>query len=174
MWYFNNQIRVEQEFNRTELIFGHHEANSLNCFSDPQFRPVGTRLLRIICSPIRRGQWNYLPSIWTDFLHNIKATKNGYMEKWCVFFRRWSRNLETDPRKMPFKSAWKLSVVQAKVADEIFSRVFKIDYLHNLKATKNGYMEKWIVFFRRWSRNLEMDTWRSGRFWFYCILNFRA
>ena len=36
-----------------------------------------------------------------------------------------SKRLKTDPRKMPFKSAWKLSVVQAKVADEIISRVFE-------------------------------------------------
>ena len=61
----------------------------------------------------KRGRWSYLPSIWTDYLHNLKAAQNGYMEKWCFFFRRWGRNLE-------------------------------------------------------------MDTWRSGCFWFYCIQNFRA
>ena len=24
---------------------------------------------------------NYLPSIWTDYLHKLKVAQNGYMEK---------------------------------------------------------------------------------------------
>ena len=62
-------------------------------------------------SSSKRGQWNYLPSIWINYLHNLKAAKNGHTEKWCVFFRRWGRDLE-------------------------------------------------------------MDTWRSGRFWFYMYTKF--
>ena len=70
---------------------------SLNCFLDPQLPPIGPSLLKIICSSAsKRDRSNYLPSIWPEYLHNLKAAKNGYMEKRCVFFRRWSRNLEMD------------------------------------------------------------------------------
>ena len=70
---------------------------SLNCFLDPQLPPIGPSLLKIICSSAsKRGRLSYLPSIWADYLHNLKVAQNGYMEKWCFFFRRWSRNLEMD------------------------------------------------------------------------------
>ena len=46
---------------------------------------------------------------------------------------------------MPFKSAWKLSVVQAKEADEIFSQVF-------------GLIISTV------SKKLKMDSWRSDIF----------
>ena len=74
---------------------------------------------------------------------------------------------------MSFKSALKLYVVQAKETDQIIS-----EYLDRLSSQSQS-CSKWIhgevVFsFRRWSRNLEMDTWKSGCFLFYCIQNFRA
>ena len=56
-----------------------------------------------------------------------------------------SKRLKTGPEKMPFKSVWKLSVVQAKVADEIISRVF-------------GLIISTI------SKRVKMDTWRSDVF----------
>ena len=56
-----------------------------------------------------------------------------------------SKRLKTEPEKMPFKSVWKLSVVQAKVADESISRVFE-------------------PIISTISKRLKMDTWRSDVF----------
>ena len=33
----------------------------------------------------KRGRSSYLPSIWTDYLTNLKVAHNGDMEKWCFF-----------------------------------------------------------------------------------------
>ena len=33
----------------------------------------------------KRGRSNYLPSIWNDYLNNLKVAQNGYMEKWYFF-----------------------------------------------------------------------------------------
>ena len=99
--------------------------------------------------------------------------------------------------KMPFKSAWKLSVVQAKstlyqnlhhkmIAKKWNSvrgwyslskkRPIELspEYLDRLSQRGSKWIhEEGMFFFCRWIRNLEMDTWRSGCFWFYCIQNFR-
>ena len=102
---------------------------------------------------------------WISFLVKMMNLKGGPM-----FACKWWK---TDPRKMLFKSAWKLSVVLAKKADQIISRVFGPIISTISKWPK---MDTWRsdIFFRRCSRNLEMDTWRSGCFWFNSIQNFRT
>ena len=42
----------------------------------------------------KRGRSCYLLSIWTDYLHNLKVAKNGYMEKWLflvLLYTKFSR-----------------------------------------------------------------------------------
>ena len=128
----------------------------------------GLRMVRDLCLPAKGRKQSQEKSAKLRVLR-VGQNKN------CVGQNK-NRFSRLTQEKMPFKCAWKLSVARSskRGRSNYLPRIWT-DYLHNLKVAQNGCMEEWcFFFFRRWSRNLEMDTWRSGCFWFYCIQNFRA
>ena len=72
--------------------------------------------------------------------------------------------------KMPFKSAWKLSVVQAKEADQIISRVFGPIIFTISKWLKIGHMEKWLFLVKRYTKFSRLKAKSCALRWF-CSLH---
>ena len=79
-----------------------------------------------------------------QFIMNLKEVMHG---PGPMFASMPVKGRKQTQEKMPFKSAWKLSLVKAKGGRSSYLPSIWTDYLHNLKVAQNGYMEKWCFWF---------------------------
>ena len=122
----------------------------------------------------------FLKTIYLHYFETLKTTSGLYIFFIRTFFYKHKRKVIcTKHKQNKYFQLWSVVIHRVvfksrrsskkKKVDQVISRVFEPIISTISKWLKTDTWRSDVFLFRRWSGNLEMDTWRNGCFWFYCI-----